>query len=97
MFLKNKNEDVILNIKVIPNAPKNCIGEIIGDMIKIKINAPSENNKANEELVCYLADFFNVKKSDIKLIKGLKSRKKVIQIKNARKEIFIQKLKEAGI
>ncbi len=97
MFIENKDGDIILKIKVIPNSPKNCIKGFVGDRLKVKINALPEDNKANNELVNYLAELFGVKKSNIKIINGLKSREKTISIKEVKQEQLIQKLKEAGI
>jgi len=97
MFIENKNEEIILKIKVIPNSPNNCIIGVVGDMLKVKINAQPEDNKANKELIIYLAKFFGVKKQNIEIINGLKSRKKTISIKEAKQEELIKELKEAGV
>ncbi len=94
MFIENKEDNVILKIKVIPNSPKNCIKEIMGDLLKVKINASPEDNKANNELKCYLAEIFNIKKSDIEIIKGLKARDKIVNIKHGKYDEILQRVKE---
>ncbi len=68
-----------INIKVVPNAKKN---EVIqqADHLKIKIAAPPVEGKANKVFIEVLAEYFNVKKSAIKIIKGEKSRDKVVMI-----------------
>jgi len=38
------------------------------------------DNKANEELVEYLSEIFKVKKSEIKILRGEKDRRKVISV-----------------
>ncbi|MCX8093555.1 MAG: DUF167 domain-containing protein [Candidatus Goldbacteria bacterium] len=92
MFFDNKNENIILKIRVIPNSKENCIKEIIGDTLKIKINAPPKENKANNELICFLAEVLHIKKSDIEIIKGLKSREKLIEIKNINKDVLLKEI-----
>jgi uncharacterized protein (TIGR00251 family) len=92
MFVKNKNGSVTIKVKVIPNSPENRIKGFIGDVLKVKINAPPEDNKANKELVRFLAGFFNVKKSEVEIISGMKSREKTIKIKDENN--VLQKLKE---
>lgn len=94
MFIENKDGNIILKIKIVPNSPENCIKGVVGDMLRVKINAVPENNKANHELTCYLAKFFDIKRSNIKIIKGLKSRDKIITIKGANYNKILGKLKE---
>jgi len=72
---------MIISIRVIPNAGKN---EIIKENshLRIHLNAPPENGKANKLLIRMLADFFKTKKNDIRIIKGSKSREKIVEINN---------------
>ena len=70
---------MIINVKVIPNAKKNLIKEENG-FYKIHVTSLAINNKANETLINVLSDHFKLKKNLIKIIKGDKSRKKVIEI-----------------
>ncbi len=69
----------IINVRVVPNAKKN---EIIqqADCLKIKVTAPPVEGKANEILIEVLAEHFNVKKSAIRIIKGERSRNKMVMI-----------------
>ena len=69
----------IFKVKVIPNAKKN---EVIMEegKLKVYVNVPAKDGKANRALIDILADFFNVKKRDVKIVSGEKSREKMIQI-----------------
>ncbi len=69
----------IIDIKVIPNARKH---EIIpeNNRLKVKVNAPATDGKANKAVIKLLAAHFNVKERQITIIKGKKSRKKQIGI-----------------
>ena len=68
-----------LNVKVIPHAKQNFIKNEGGNL-KIYLKAPAVEGKANEALIESLADYYEVKKSQIEIIKGLKSRQKTISI-----------------
>jgi uncharacterized protein (TIGR00251 family) len=68
-----------LKVKVIPGAKRNAWTED-AQGIKIHLNAPPVDGKANEALLRFLAEHFGVKISKIEIIKGLKSRHKVINI-----------------
>lgn len=54
-----------------------------GGSLKVKVTSPPEKGKANEEVVELLAERFHVKKSDITILSGLKSRKKVAEVRVA--------------
>ena len=69
-----------LFIKVIPNASKDQIIKIDESNLKIKTNKPPEDGKANEAVIEILANYLNVKKNQIKIISGINSQKKIIQI-----------------
>ena len=68
-----------LSVKVIPNAKKNEISKE-GDHFKVRIKAPATKGKANKELIAILADYFGVKKSAVKIVRGEKSRVKIIEV-----------------
>ncbi len=71
---------MIIKVKVIPNSKKQKI-EISGENeLKINLKSKPERGKANQELVKTISDFFNAKESNIKIIKGKKSQRKIIKI-----------------
>lgn len=65
-----------LKVIITPNSSKN---EIIskGEIWKIKIAAPPEKGKANEELLKFLKKSLKIK---AKIVKGSKSREKLLEI-----------------
>ncbi|MCX5806676.1 MAG: DUF167 domain-containing protein [Proteobacteria bacterium] len=68
-----------IEIKVITNAKKRgFVREGAG--LKVKLISLPVEGKANEELVGYLSDIFGVKKSEIKIIRGDKDKKKLVSI-----------------
>ena len=66
-------------VKVIPGAKRNLYKDEEG-MIKIYLTAPALEGRANEALIDFLAEHFGVKRSTIEIVKGLKSRYKVVNI-----------------
>ena len=66
-----------LRVKVIPRSPKT---EIVGTMadgtLKIRIAAPPEKNKANNELIRFLAAHYGV--SRVEIISGHSSALKMV-------------------
>lgn len=70
-----------IEVKVIPAARKNAIRPESG-MFKVYLTAPAVDGKANKALIEFLAEHYQVRKYQIQIIKGLKSRHKVIIIKD---------------
>ena len=67
------------SLKVIPSSRRNQWVKENG-LIKVYLNAPAVDGKANASLVKFLAEHFDVKSSQIEIIKGLKTRQKIINI-----------------
>ncbi len=67
------------NIKVIPNVRKNSVLKE-GDRLKVRVTAPAIRGKANKAAIEALAEYFNIKKNKIKIIRGERVREKVIEI-----------------
>ena len=69
---------MILKIKVKPNSKEQKIIKINENEYKISLKEKAEDNKANIELIKLLKKYFG---KNIKIIKGLKSRNKIIEVK----------------
>ena len=68
-----------VTIRAIPGAKKAEIRKEAG-ILKVKIDMPPTEGKANKRLVKILAGYFSVPKSKIKIIKGQHSKNKIVQI-----------------
>lgn len=55
--------------------------EVAGDEIAISIKSQPERGKANRELVKRLSQHFGVPEASIRIVAGLASRKKIVEIK----------------
>ena len=70
---------MILNIRVIPKASRNFIKKE-NNSFKAYLTKTPQNGLANKQLIELLARYFNVKKYQMRIIKGKNSRDKVIEI-----------------
>lgn len=68
-----------LKIKVITNAKRNEVVKGEGTL-KVYVNAPPVDGKANKVVTEVLAEYFKVRKNSVKIIRGEKSKEKVIEI-----------------
>lgn len=69
-----------LELKTIPNAPRDEIVGWLGSALKIKVHAPALDGRANDALLAFLADKLGVPRRTISLVRGDKSRQKVVAI-----------------
>jgi uncharacterized protein (TIGR00251 family) len=68
------------HLKVIPHASRSeVIAEVNGDL-KIKVQAPPEDGRANKAAIQLLAKHFNVPQNRIKIVAGEKSHQKIIEV-----------------
>jgi len=71
---------VKLNIKVQPKSSQQKVIKNSDNSLKVYLKAAPTDGKANKELKGVLADFYKVRKSVIKIIRGKASRDKVVEI-----------------
>lgn len=69
-----------LELKVIPHAPRNEVAGWLGAALKVKIHAPALEGRANDALLEFLAERLGVPRRDLTLLRGDKSRQKVVRI-----------------
>uniref|UniRef100_A0A8D8PTU3 UPF0235 protein C15orf40 homolog n=1 Tax=Cacopsylla melanoneura TaxID=428564 RepID=A0A8D8PTU3_9HEMI len=80
----DKSGNIIIKIQAKPGAKQNAITNIMTEAVGVQINAPPVDGEANTELVKYMSKLLGLRKSDVTLDKGSKSRQKKICIdKNA--------------
>ena len=81
-YLSQAKGGVLLRLHVQPKSSKTKICGQYGDRLKISIEAPPVDGKANKAIQAFLAKFFKVPKSSIELVSGITSRKKNFLIKD---------------
>jgi len=74
-------EERLITIQIITKASKEEIIDFGGDSFKVKLHAPPIKGQANKRLVELLASYFGVSKSQVDIIKGLKSKHKLVFLK----------------
>ena len=70
---------MILNIRVIPKASRNFVKEEDGSL-KVYLTQAPHDGLANKQLIETLSGHFKVKKYQVNIIKGDKSRNKTVEI-----------------
>ncbi|XP_032906315.1 UPF0235 protein C15orf40 homolog isoform X1 [Amblyraja radiata] len=76
----DKNGSVLVVIHAKPGAKANAITDMSEEAVGVAIAAPPSDGEANTELIAYLAKVLQLKKSELVLYKGSRSREKVVKI-----------------
>jgi hypothetical protein len=63
-----------------PGAKKNELAGMYQGCLKVRLQAPPVDNKANQKLTAYLAGILGLKPRHIRVMSGQRSRKKVVVI-----------------
>jgi hypothetical protein len=72
-----------LNLRVLPGARKDRVDGVHGEALKVRLQAPPVEGKANRALVDFLADALRVSRSRIRILSGEKGRNKRVFIEGA--------------
>lgn len=73
-------------IKVLPNASKNALVGWENHLLKIRICAQPEKGKANEAIISFLAKELGIQKKQIQIVRGDKSRHKLVAFEGISQE-----------
>jgi uncharacterized protein (TIGR00251 family) len=81
-----------LTVKVHPRARRSALSGRLGDAWKLALAAPPVDGKANDECVRFLAEFAGVPRSRVRIVVGLTSRLKVVEIEGVPQEDLERRL-----
>ncbi|XP_027707730.1 UPF0235 protein C15orf40 homolog [Vombatus ursinus] len=90
----DQSGSITIAIHAKPGSKQNAITDVTTENISVAIAAPPSEGEANAELCRYLAKVLELRKSDVVLDKGGKSREKVVKIlASTTPEEILEKLK----
>jgi len=93
--IKESASGVTFAVKVHPRARKNAITGTVGDALKLALTAPPVEGKANQAVIEFFADLFQIPRSSVTIASGETSRNKVIRIAGVSKPAAEQRLAES--
>lgn len=81
--LRREGGDLLLQVHAQPGAKQSAFAGLHGDAVKIRLAAPAQDGRANDELRRFLADSFAVSLGAVVLLSGETSRRKRLRIVDA--------------
>ena len=91
-WMQTTSKGIILNIRVVPRAAKTEAASMMGDELRIRLNAPPVDGKANKALLEFLSDSLDLPRRQIELVAGEHDRRKRILITGCPAEMIRKKL-----
>lgn len=79
-WLKSISDGCVLTVKATPRAKKSEIAGADSEWLRVRLQAPPVDGKANAELTALFADTFNLSKRAISILTGDTSRLKRVKL-----------------
>ena len=73
-------DQAFLKVHLVPRSSRNEVVGRRGDVVCIKLSAPPVENAANKALIEFVADLLQIKKNQVEIVAGHKSRDKTLRI-----------------
>jgi uncharacterized protein (TIGR00251 family) len=83
----------LVRIRVTPNGRRNEIQCVVDHLLKIRLNAPPVEGKANQALREYLSDALDLSLGAVTLMRGDKSRIKTVHLRGRSADDIRKRLK----
>lgn len=92
--LREGEGGVSFSVKVHPRARKNAVTGAVGDALKLSLTAPPVDGKANQAVIEFFADWFEIPRSSVTITSGLTGRLKVVHIRGVRPEQILRRFEK---
>ncbi len=86
----------ILKIRLIPRASKNEVVGFSQEILKVRVSAPPIEGRANRDLAKLLSRALGVSARDIQIVKGQRSRNKLVRVQGLTREDALHRLRARG-
>lgn len=86
---------VKLQVKVVAGSSRSCIAGWLGDTLRIRVSAPPERGKANAAVEALLSETLGLSVSEVKIVSGTSSPRKVVRILGLSEAEIRRKLADA--
>jgi len=80
MVFSDHPDGLLIDVRVQPKSSQNAVVGLHGEALKIKLNAPPVEGKANKALIQLVAKLLKCPKSNVEIVSGQASRNKRLLI-----------------
>jgi hypothetical protein len=79
---RRDGDDLLLDVRVQPRASRTEFAGAIGDRLRVRLQAPPVDGRANAALVEFLAEAFGVPRARVTIEHGLSGRDKRVRVRS---------------
>jgi uncharacterized protein len=90
--VQEREKVAVFAVRVQPRASRNEVAGEMGGALKIRLQAPAVENRANEELIAFLAQLLKTPKSAVRLLSGERSRTKRVEVRGVTRDQVLKLL-----
>ncbi len=83
-WFRKDGDAVLLKINAQPGSKLSEVAGLHGEALKIRLAAPPVEGKANEALLRFIAEQFEVPLRNVELLRGAQSRHKMVKVSGSR-------------
>ncbi len=91
-LIETRGKHSVIKLFIQAKAKKSQFLGIHDGRLKLAISAPPIEGKANREVIAFMASYFGVRKNQVKIISGERSRRKTCIVESFAKKEAIDKL-----
>ncbi len=82
-WYRRDGDSITLTLHIQPGAKRSEVAGLHGDALKIRLAAPPIEGRANEALLRFIAERFNVSLRNVELKQGAQSRHKRVEVRGS--------------
>ena len=86
MWYRREGDSITLTLHIQPGAKRSEVAGLHGDALKIRLAAPPIEGRANEALLKFIAELFEVPQRQVELLRGAQSRHKTVRVEGSKVE-----------
>jgi len=80
---RRDGDDLVIELRVQPRAPRSEVDGLHGGRLRVRLQAPPVDGRANDALVALLAEIFEVPRARVRIERGATGRDKRVRIVGA--------------
>jgi uncharacterized protein (TIGR00251 family) len=93
LSIERHGEYACLQVLLQPRSSRNEICGLLGQVLKVRVTSPPVDDRANEQLVAFLAETVGLPRRDVAIVRGHRSRRKTVGFKGLAPEELARRLR----
>ncbi|HBY96024.1 MAG: DUF167 domain-containing protein [Ardenticatenaceae bacterium] len=79
--LRQEDDRFSFEVRVQPRASRNEVAGVYGAAVKVRLQAPPVDGRANEALIAFLAELLGIPRGDVAIVGGWTARTKRVTVR----------------